>query len=651
MRRLSEALGMNRRKSMVAADVEPSDFDADPMISQQKKTFRRWVNSHLNQRKLVVHDVIKDWADGILLVALMEILADTNLGKINTQPKMKLHNLENLNKVLAFIQKHVKLVNIGSEDLFNGNQTIVLGLIWTLILRWGTKLGDGGKNALLAWVNKKIQEDPLVVNFTKDWQNGMNFAKLVHAIDPEALDLESLDPDNPRRNMEIAFQAAEAALDVPSLLDPEDIMKQPDDKSVMTYVGQFFNLFGDNQVRRVKPAKPSVANATAMTADITFEFPSEGATSLRIQILKGNVADGPLFKEFIFATDSPTTFTVDGLDASSDYAAVAIAIEERNGKPSSPSAAAEFSTSKPGAPSAPRCFDATLDSVSLDWDGVPGAASYKLQVSSPAKAKEFTRIIDVPRGVTKVVVDDLAAGTPHAFRVVAVTLNGVETDPSAPTEAITKMIPAGNVKIKDVTDCDAVVAIHAFSKPYPPGTNFKVQIAESSNTDWNNLNQEHIVPVGGNPTLLDVNELDADKEYLARVVAVSPDGAESEPSPEVAFATIAEVAKSKVCLITGGNTPTGVTIAKDVLNGKFGQFDVVFICVRENGGDTASAIELRELAENSKETACKITLLHFDKNNAQSVRDAAKACTAGKIHLVVNNAKLRREQLSLLVGN
>ena len=210
------------------------DLDPDPLVAQQKKTFRRWVNSHLAERKMEVKHVINDWDDGIMLVALMEILADTNLGKINTKPKMKLHNLENLNKAIGFIEKHVKLVNIGSEDLYTHNQTIVLGLIWTLILRWGVKLGDGGKSALLAWVNAKVGElgGPHVKNFNKDWMNGMKFAALVHVIDPE-FDFASCDPKDPLRNMDRAFTNAEENLNIPILLDPADIVSNPDEKSVM----------------------------------------------------------------------------------------------------------------------------------------------------------------------------------------------------------------------------------------------------------------------------------------------------------------------------------------------------------------------------------------------------------------------------------
>ena len=49
---------------------------------------------------------------------------------------------ENLNNVLAFIQSEgLKLVNIGSGDIAGGNIRIILGLIWTLILRYQIQSG------------------------------------------------------------------------------------------------------------------------------------------------------------------------------------------------------------------------------------------------------------------------------------------------------------------------------------------------------------------------------------------------------------------------------------------------------------------------------------------------------------------------------
>lgn len=53
------------------------------------------------------------------------------------------------------------MVNIGPEDLVDENLRIILGLIWSLILRYQIKAdkGDGGaRSELLEWVRSKVSQ-------------------------------------------------------------------------------------------------------------------------------------------------------------------------------------------------------------------------------------------------------------------------------------------------------------------------------------------------------------------------------------------------------------------------------------------------------------------------------------------------------------
>jgi hypothetical protein len=40
----------------------------------------------------------------------------------------------------------LRLVNIGAEDIYSGNSKLILGFIWTLILRYQIQKGGGGNN-------------------------------------------------------------------------------------------------------------------------------------------------------------------------------------------------------------------------------------------------------------------------------------------------------------------------------------------------------------------------------------------------------------------------------------------------------------------------------------------------------------------------
>lgn len=80
---------------------------------------------------------------------------------------MKIQRVENLNVSLKYIrEKGIKLVSIGGEDIYAGNLKLILGLIWTLILRFQIATDDdpgGTKAALLEWVNRQI--NPQVCSF------------------------------------------------------------------------------------------------------------------------------------------------------------------------------------------------------------------------------------------------------------------------------------------------------------------------------------------------------------------------------------------------------------------------------------------------------------------------------------------------------
>lgn len=68
---------------------------------------------------------------------LLEIIGDENFGKFNKTPKMRIQKVENLNRALEFIKSRgVPLTNIGAEDILDGNEKLVLGLIWIIILRF-----------------------------------------------------------------------------------------------------------------------------------------------------------------------------------------------------------------------------------------------------------------------------------------------------------------------------------------------------------------------------------------------------------------------------------------------------------------------------------------------------------------------------------
>lgn len=82
-----------------------------------------------------VEDLFVDLADGKKLLKLLEIISGEKLAKPNSG-KMRVHKIENVNKSLAFLHTKVRLESIGAEDIVDGNPRLILGLIWTIILRF-----------------------------------------------------------------------------------------------------------------------------------------------------------------------------------------------------------------------------------------------------------------------------------------------------------------------------------------------------------------------------------------------------------------------------------------------------------------------------------------------------------------------------------
>eukprot|EP01120_Amphizonella_sp_Union-15-10_P008474 TRINITY_DN3052_c0_g3_i3.p1 TRINITY_DN3052_c0_g3~~TRINITY_DN3052_c0_g3_i3.p1 ORF type:complete len:1266 (+),score=382.28 TRINITY_DN3052_c0_g3_i3:257-3799(+) len=153
--------------------------------------------------------------------------------------------LENCSKAVAFIERqNIKLVAIGGSDICDGNLKLILGLIWTLILRYQIQRGRKGqagspKNALLEWVASKVKPRGVQVNnFNTDWQDGKILYHLTDVLKPGALaPIASL--GEPINVVTTAMKAAQAELGVPMIMIPEDMVKAPEDLSIMTYVSYF----------------------------------------------------------------------------------------------------------------------------------------------------------------------------------------------------------------------------------------------------------------------------------------------------------------------------------------------------------------------------------------------------------------------------
>jgi actinin alpha len=215
---------------------------ADDWITSQRKAFLRWANSHLKVTGQQIESIETGFKDGILLCKLIGILTGEEVPFPNPPKKckMEIHYLENINAALRYLtdKKGIRLVGIGARDVYEGSEKLILGLMWTIILRLEISEfsidGIAGKKGLLLWCQRVTEGYPKcgseIKNFAGSWRNGLGFCAIIHHFRPDCLNFEALDQKDSRACCEAAIAAA-TDLGIPALLEASDLdTPKPDEK-------------------------------------------------------------------------------------------------------------------------------------------------------------------------------------------------------------------------------------------------------------------------------------------------------------------------------------------------------------------------------------------------------------------------------------
>ncbi|KAK2585161.1 hypothetical protein KPH14_008663 [Odynerus spinipes] len=271
----------------------------------QKKTFTKWINSQLlKNHHEPISDLFVDLRDGNRLLSLLEVL--TSKVYRRERGRMRVHHLNNVNKALQILeQNNVKLVNISSNDIVDGNPKLTLGLVWSIILHWQvhyhlkhlmTELQQTNlEKTLLAWCRQNSQSYPGVdiKNFTTSWSDGLAFNALLHRCKPHVFDFNSIARKHPNARLEHAFRFAEEHLRIERLLDPEDVNTSvPDKKSIMMYVVCLFQCLtqsgddvGDLDLSIASDNSPVTTPGAENTLSLsTFGMPTSRPMSLATNV-------------------------------------------------------------------------------------------------------------------------------------------------------------------------------------------------------------------------------------------------------------------------------------------------------------------------------------------------------------------------------
>nr|XP_046228198.1 nesprin-2 isoform X4 [Scatophagus argus] len=317
----------------------PLDIDNVHMLLQveheqiQKRTFTNWINAQLAKRcpPSFVSDLFSDLRDGSQLLDLLEVMSGQPLKR--QRGRGVFQQRANIETALNFLKKKsIKLVNINISDIIDGRPSIVLGLIWTIILHchieelastlsfsschssldslvsldsWSgspvpaspvpagrtsplhRRFRVSAKKALLMWVREQCQRVGCSISmrdFKSSWRSGEVFLAILCSLRPQLVDLSLVRSRSNQENLEEAFYLAERELHIPRLLEPQDVdVKDPDEKSIITYVAQFLQYSNDmpapdDHLQLFPLAQPSCLSPVNLPAHLT---PAAAVSPLR----------------------------------------------------------------------------------------------------------------------------------------------------------------------------------------------------------------------------------------------------------------------------------------------------------------------------------------------------------------------------------
>nr|XP_057919380.1 plastin-3-like isoform X2 [Doryrhamphus excisus] len=182
--------------------------------TREERTFRNWMNS-LGVSPYV-HHIYGDLQDAMVILQLYEkskVPVDWD-GRVNVPPFKavgggRMKKIENCNYAVELGKQKAgfSLVGIGGLDVFDGNPTLTLALVWQLMRRYTLNvledLGDGevaGDDLIITWVNKTLAEAGKTSSIKSFKDKSLNTSlpvlDLIDAIQPNSVNFELVHQGN-----------------------------------------------------------------------------------------------------------------------------------------------------------------------------------------------------------------------------------------------------------------------------------------------------------------------------------------------------------------------------------------------------------------------------------------------------------------------
>lgn len=228
----------------------------------QTKVFSRWVTQFLRKRGIIVKDVTTQLTTGVNLVNLAEILTSGSL-KIHqwirnpTKPFQKEQNCELA--LQMFKDDGTNVSNVTPKEITDGNVKKIMSLLWTLIVKYTIEKASGvsipntkSKRSLVHSISRwfNMQTSQVENGRSEPRQYHLLFAFLISKFKPELINYKADIKNNSNFSKEQISQLVIDTLnklEIPVYLDPEDLLEDIDEKSLITQIATLKQVFQPNE--------------------------------------------------------------------------------------------------------------------------------------------------------------------------------------------------------------------------------------------------------------------------------------------------------------------------------------------------------------------------------------------------------------------
>ncbi|KAL9645669.1 hypothetical protein ABK040_003402 [Willaertia magna] len=230
-------------------------------IEAQHRSFLNWTNLKLKPKNVQLTDLPKDLQTGVHLIELLEALTGNSYPLQNLNPTFRIQQINNVNEALSIITDQLKipLVNIGANDIVDGNKKLVLGLIHALICRYQilTLVKSSGdeeddeeeihdealalskaEKIIVKWLNDTLyDQNKKIKNLTSDWCDGEHLRRLIEYFTNDDINLSHI--TDPVEKVRTLVEMAENKLNIPRIVEPQDMVNYPDRFTMLAYLASY----------------------------------------------------------------------------------------------------------------------------------------------------------------------------------------------------------------------------------------------------------------------------------------------------------------------------------------------------------------------------------------------------------------------------